>query len=519
MPLSLSPQGQVDPFVTQLLQCALSDVHSATEVDDFAAILQTAVRVAVANFANAWNRDHSAITIRLPPEVLSKCFAWLEPTERVKATHISRAWRAIALSEPTLWALFKPRNQALHLSEYLTTLLARSGDVPFDLRWYPPSFDCISQHLHRIRSLVLQTGTDDFQKVLESSDSMASLRHLSVAHSYDPHGLARRFKVPQRWVPNLSSLAVTALVLPRHPFSDLRFLSFALDPQTDARDLWRIVPRLEILTVREISSDSLFPEGPAPGSLRSIILNAAHWYPVDYSALIASWRLSAPGHQLQVQPSRTLQPFVELFTRSHKDLWEMSVGLVLDSVSLTTQTGVSYDVLLRNSELAVDDFTTAIVPLAPFLSRLSSLNIYGRHMAALVDMSLNLPALAELTVTLGDDPLPRLHDFHGVLAVSKFSRLHLAFYSLNKDEWNAMDVVAAWLGDVLPAIMRTYVSRAAALLEELAISGPDVSLLPAPVVAALKSLTLQYITHDVSPHQYGTNDGFEAGITLRGDTD
>jgi len=115
---------------------------------------------------------------RLPPELLVHCISrehGLDLNDIVRASHVSRHWRSIALAEPTLWTkLFVSKQPGLPLA-FNSELLARSGAASLDVTmviffehipWDPNDFALVSSGVshfwHRIECLELYfTGEYD----------------------------------------------------------------------------------------------------------------------------------------------------------------------------------------------------------------------------------------------------------------------------------------------------------------------------------------------------------------------
>lgn len=103
-------------------------------------------------FQNAFAPPNS-----LPPELLRQIFSYLNhPPGRnanlIRATHVCKQWRTVALADPALWSSF-----ALHNADCVRECLVRSKDMPLSLALVlKPSIASaihIRRGTHRVRSL------------------------------------------------------------------------------------------------------------------------------------------------------------------------------------------------------------------------------------------------------------------------------------------------------------------------------------------------------------------------------
>ncbi|EJD51455.1 hypothetical protein AURDEDRAFT_181806 [Auricularia subglabra TFB-10046 SS5] len=98
----------------------------------FVAEVLNQARAMLADEASEWNKANSLRPF--PPEILGMCFAFLPLQDRVTASHVSRAWRNLALSTPSLWADIRLSPDGVSPSTALVKLaLSRSGNAPIDI--------------------------------------------------------------------------------------------------------------------------------------------------------------------------------------------------------------------------------------------------------------------------------------------------------------------------------------------------------------------------------------------------
>ncbi|KAJ7670145.1 hypothetical protein DFH06DRAFT_1180096 [Mycena polygramma] len=124
---------------------------------------------------------------RVPPELIGEVFSWTLPCiRRVHGTtvdaapwylgQISRAWREIALSFPSLWTVITIHSLDKTPPLALQTQLARSANAPLDINftWLTkktvaaaPCVDVLLPHSHRWESLHLECGGRTYPSLLE----------------------------------------------------------------------------------------------------------------------------------------------------------------------------------------------------------------------------------------------------------------------------------------------------------------------------------------------------------------
>ncbi|EJD46630.1 hypothetical protein AURDEDRAFT_144651, partial [Auricularia subglabra TFB-10046 SS5] len=225
------------------------------------------------NFVNAGNPVD-----RLRPEILVACFVRLPFRSRIRASHVSRSWRAAALAYPQVWSEIVLPHRMRNRPALLATALSRAGDLPVDLKvesMYPPNtkfLDCIlAPYRHQLRRVEWRAME---QSGLWSLPA-AGLEYLDCFRGLE---LAPGFLGGKSGV--LSSLHLGSCNLPPlcpalSTVVDLYIRSMRL--VTDAssfRRLFELFPQLESLSLTELDqrfSESL-PPGPAPPTLRRLNL-------------------------------------------------------------------------------------------------------------------------------------------------------------------------------------------------------------------------------------------------------
>ncbi|KAM5542579.1 hypothetical protein V8D89_003540 [Ganoderma adspersum] len=167
---------------------------------------------------------HNAITpaAALPPELFSNIFGYLHGpmgigADLVRATHVCKRWRAVALQDPCLWSSF-----AIHNISCVTTCLSRSRDRPISLfltARMPPSMELVVARVtRRIRSLyVAIPDAGDIEKLLKRLSRPAPLLEtLHIAYFDDSDGTIRDRPVQASISPLFNSQLPSLLSLTLH---------------------------------------------------------------------------------------------------------------------------------------------------------------------------------------------------------------------------------------------------------------------------------------------------------------
>ncbi|EJD39716.1 hypothetical protein AURDEDRAFT_171166 [Auricularia subglabra TFB-10046 SS5] len=239
-------------------------------------------------------------TRTLAPEVLAACFAFLDLGELISASHVSWAWRAAALSFPSLWAHidldapYGTSGRPLHLA------VSRAGQLPLDFRYLDvygaPSdsmVEAVGQYFHRFSSfkwtcniinidisrpapLLREFCCYEWTCVIPPDflgGSAGALRTLHLDNAIFPE--------------TCPALSTVTDLRARHPEIADECPRFHL--------IFDLCPRLEILflDLNDISRDpgSELPAGPAPRTLRKVMLES--WACCDLLQLYAEWGLAS----------------------------------------------------------------------------------------------------------------------------------------------------------------------------------------------------------------------------------
>ncbi|EJD41613.1 hypothetical protein AURDEDRAFT_169272 [Auricularia subglabra TFB-10046 SS5] len=294
---SLSPQHRrkLQEVVREVLQASRDP--PAKQNDDAAAVLATAVRSAVdevvSQFLETRNAKSSdSLLPHLPTELGTACFRLLDFRGRVAVSHVSRAWRRVALADCGLWNAVRLAEARPSAREMLETLLARSGSVPFEFEWatYTPFpdalLDVIARNMGRMGSLVLWGGSKN--SVLEHllAHKAPWLRRFAPG-DYTVAVLSADWG--SQWVPRLEDLQVENVWIPANfqPLPALLSLEMRLAKGSSIPSLSLVFPKLVQLRLGGLYQDSFQALGAPPPSCRRVFLGTPmHNATLDYSSFL-----------------------------------------------------------------------------------------------------------------------------------------------------------------------------------------------------------------------------------------
>ncbi|EJD43033.1 hypothetical protein AURDEDRAFT_167987 [Auricularia subglabra TFB-10046 SS5] len=285
MPLDLLQYRVIEDACRQVVDGALSRAGSADPWPSLARIIED-IRGAMFEILDCIEQDvesnwksmtnSAALPNKLSPEMLCAVFSHLDFAHRVKASHVCRQWRHVALGEVTLWTKISimQRGTGSRL-EALEALLDRTKaaavDVSIEFRnteWPMDIEQCIPLHMSHIQRLCLVTNSPNFhwQPIWEAlsmpAPSLTSLELDGVRAGYIPptifEGYAPQltrlvlggFMVPQqcpafRIVQSLSgSFGLDDESLAGETFPELIKLSFPLPDYPALPDVASFLPRL-----------------------------------------------------------------------------------------------------------------------------------------------------------------------------------------------------------------------------------------------------------------------------------
>ena len=201
----------------------------------------------------------------LPPELLRQIFSYLNfPQGRnanlIRATHVCKQWRAVALADPALWSSF-----ALHSPDGVKECLSRSKDMPLSLSLAeqpsPTSAAYVQQASHRIRSLLISIPeAEPIETLLNTLKAGAPLlevlRVKQLSEGYRGGRLRARpvsltgpeFVFDETVeLPSLRSLALDNVPLPFLPPATLQHLDLTMSVRTSEYPLPSLPSLLSLL--------------------------------------------------------------------------------------------------------------------------------------------------------------------------------------------------------------------------------------------------------------------------------
>lgn len=231
----------------------------------------------LADYAYSLNEKHTCC--RMPGELLAACLSFLPFRFRMRASGISRSWRAAALATPSLWAEIdeEPYGHLLTVPA-LQLALSRASAVPLSLEFgrelKGTRLQFVDSSLHRVEHLQLYRITDT--TLLEQPAPM--LRTLRVMT--DVVRLTQDFLsgCPGR----LSSLRTQSLSFDNScpALSNLTTLRTDNGGRVRLQEIFAMCPRLQKLWMGVVSAYNVGPLGRPPRSLSELCLvthdNAAH---------------------------------------------------------------------------------------------------------------------------------------------------------------------------------------------------------------------------------------------------
>ncbi|EJD40224.1 hypothetical protein AURDEDRAFT_170605 [Auricularia subglabra TFB-10046 SS5] len=383
---------------------------------------------AVADVLESWNTMHSDPVMSLPTELVNECFRLLVFRDRIAASHVSRGWRAAALTDGFLWnSAVTPPGQLrtwfgkgpappprpvrrIALEKHLA-LLERSAPLPFTLSWaggpktpfMPPELvTVVVQNMTRMQVLNLEITEPDMLRMFNCA--------VPVLRSFTSSSAVDSCDLPVRWgadrAPMLEALLLGFVCVPKNvqPMPALRSFSCTRLYAVSERKfrLFDIFPALCSLRIGFVSYGVLDLISDPPASLTDIILGPG----TGYSALDAAPFLRACGRlelrRLQIQDINSMLDAMELFAKTFPGTWRMALGdrdeawvnLAADSAD------VAY--ALYGMELFSLSREPSIMGHFERLSSLTASIPIFEHLDLSFKWSRSLPALRSLTIQFCD---------------------------------------------------------------------------------------------------------------------
>ncbi|EJD40694.1 hypothetical protein AURDEDRAFT_170319 [Auricularia subglabra TFB-10046 SS5] len=252
------------------------------------------------------------IAERLPAEVLSECLRAADFSTRLRASHVSRTWRAVALADRRLWNTFyctgfrDARHHAAALAQ-LKAVLLRSRPLAFDLRIPHCSYNWDSSYHERmvtaLRDDVHRFSRYDgpveiFIRLNPDENPLPLLTSLSILDntygSYDDS-----YEIVPQWgprcLPNLQYLKGPQIVFPEWcgPYPGLHSLRCYTSSWDGYQRMFVCCPNLvELKLVGEDYGTQLPPPPmPPPHSLTRLFLSCNNYDDTAtfFDRLLISW--------------------------------------------------------------------------------------------------------------------------------------------------------------------------------------------------------------------------------------
>ncbi|EJD55653.1 hypothetical protein AURDEDRAFT_155893 [Auricularia subglabra TFB-10046 SS5] len=417
--LSHQQRQSIQDFIKGVLKASLDgNPHAQTHLEEndddpvvaLASAVRSAATEAIASFLEAHNDKPSNLLVRLPPELAQACFRLLGFRGRVAVSHVSRAWRRIALADCGLWnaLTFKKTPPVNCAIEMLETLLARSGDMPFELAWALPSRNSIPDALLAViidnmarmgaltlydcarftNARVVKRKAPNLRRLVSEDDGMAVL----------PADWGTR------WVPRLELLMLHTFAIPEgfEPLAELRSLHGRLAPQSSIPVLSHVFPRLNCLDLQDITQKALQNLGAPPPSCKKVWLGGPYGDTVDYSPFLQAC-YDRPIPFLAVSRARSVYPSVLEFVNATRGpcsmiIWtENELWLRCDHDKITRELSAELPIVdERNCFSYLDRLTELSLPLEILLG-LRELQSEGVT---------PFPSVRTLTIRLTSDSLP-----------------------------------------------------------------------------------------------------------------
>ncbi|EJD39786.1 hypothetical protein AURDEDRAFT_128116 [Auricularia subglabra TFB-10046 SS5] len=283
--------------LTSEFQTLGNDVKDAAKITEILAALTNETSSILRDLVLQWSVKNNVLKT-VPDELLAHCFTFLPFNGRMVVSHVSRHWRAIALSNPAVWADLDVRDSPKRTRHELFRMaLARTGDHPVDLRGSARTErdrdsivrQGLQEHLHHIRHIYWTLPADSLP-LTSSAPLLETLYgiHYQLAVPSDFLGGS-----PQR----LRTLHVSHVLLPDHcpALSTVTTLRLAgptrLEEARTLGGLFGLFPALQSLRIdglHEWYADYL-PARPPPASLRTLELSTLD-REYDLIPRYAKWR-------------------------------------------------------------------------------------------------------------------------------------------------------------------------------------------------------------------------------------
>ncbi|EJD39773.1 hypothetical protein AURDEDRAFT_171223 [Auricularia subglabra TFB-10046 SS5] len=391
--------------LTRYFNVLASNAIEADKIETTVDRLTRASRSILCELVNDWHQDHSHLRW-IPDEVVSRCFALLPFRDRLTASRVSRGWRAIALAHPAIWSDLDLRGGFANKTALLAMALDCARHHPVDLRScsWPVGRgdvdDILATHMHHIRSLDIP-GSSCRTALCSRAPLLQHLRviqgHLRMGKDFLGGQVGRLKTLDLCYVsfppacPALSTVTTLCLYGP-----------FNAESAPTFRHLFRLFPTLQSLSLCHLHlRDSQFlPDGPAPNSLRRLVLESEHtgfdvseryarWHSLNLSGVEIRQFTGPPQHIAQLVSGAT-----ELTIRHEYSVWEWNSIIAVGPESLRRA--------LDFHDVAYDArrFAETVLRVCTALSDVRTVDISATALSDFVPVLGALPKLAHLAVNV-----------------------------------------------------------------------------------------------------------------------
>lgn len=236
------------------------------------------------------------VVIRLPVELWIACLYEADLPTRVRASHVSRAWRELIIGERGLWTDYHlksiPKNLIARRSslEFLNAVLRRSNPLPFRLHYpYQPVFQngryvldifaVVRPHRHRLQEY--EGSEHVFACLNPDSVPLPNMQSLAILESsaQSLSDVLMLADIPSpRCVPNLRRLVGPIFDPEEQIYPALEELVCTLQ-SVHSDDLFRSFPNLVRAELYGRHATQL-PRGPVPRTIREIIIHGEPLGPI-----------------------------------------------------------------------------------------------------------------------------------------------------------------------------------------------------------------------------------------------
>ncbi|KZV81260.1 hypothetical protein EXIGLDRAFT_844762 [Exidia glandulosa HHB12029] len=378
-------------------------VDSASQVQNiFMAVINKALRV-LRDGMLEWNSSSTAQ--RVPPEVLASCLDHLSLADLVRASHVSRHWRSVALAFPALWTDIRLTSAHPRILDLLRSVLPRTGACPVDFAYTrshttssPGPLDDIDlllcEHMHHMRSIAWP-GSIDATCFSQPAPMLETVSCSSVEIAYLPEsflgGVVGRMRslelayldLTLEGFPALSSVTHLVCTLPWNVRG-----TASLGP------LFDLFPNVEYLHLRALKSQHGTPSCSAPPSLRFLSLETQ-----DLDVDIASVLDLCRHEDLRDVTLRARTVHLDLLDSLLSSLNSLSVSMHQHFLEIEgfSDVGLTRSISLDLHMMRDEDIACHVVRLA---ASLKSLTLPLRAWTCLLSFPNALPVLAKVTLRI-----------------------------------------------------------------------------------------------------------------------